>query len=63
VFPDSWVTHHGPARAFQTIDPLARMRECGHPFILGTECDTLHVEGAAETIRAQLERMLEPRAA
>jgi hypothetical protein len=36
-----------------------RMRECGHPFILGTECDTLHVEGASATIRAKVARMLE----
>jgi uroporphyrinogen-III decarboxylase len=36
-----------------------RMRACGHPFILGTECDTLHVEGAAATIRAKVARMLE----
>jgi uroporphyrinogen-III decarboxylase len=37
----------------------ARMRECGHRFILGTECDTLHVEGASATISAKVARMLE----
>lgn len=37
---------------------MERMRAAGHPFILGTECDTLCVEGAAETIRAKLARMV-----
>jgi len=34
----------------------ARMETTGHPFILGTECDTLHVEGCADTIRAKIAR-------
>lgn len=37
---------------------VARMRAVGHPFILGTECDTLCVEGCAERIRAKLARLL-----
>lgn len=37
----------------------ARMEACGHPFIMGTECDTLHVEGASGAIRAKVFRMLE----
>ncbi len=37
----------------------ARMQACGHPFIMGTECDTLHVEGASGAIRAKVFRMLE----
>lgn len=37
----------------------ARMQACGHPFILGTECDTLHVDGAAASIRAKVARMLQ----
>ena len=41
-----------------TRDLVARMRETGHPFILGSECDVLHVEGAAETIRRKVEAML-----
>jgi len=32
--------------------------EPSHRFILGTECDTLHVEGAADLIRAKLARLL-----
>lgn len=35
------------------------MAECGHPFIFGSECDVLHVDGAAETIRRKVEAMLE----
>jgi uroporphyrinogen-III decarboxylase len=27
-----------------------RMAECGHPHVLGSECDVLYVEGSAETI-------------
>jgi uroporphyrinogen-III decarboxylase len=34
---------------------LARMAACGHPFILGTECDTLHVPEYAAGIRAKVE--------
>jgi len=34
----------------------ARMESTGHPFILGTECDTLHVEGCGDTIRAKIAR-------
>ena len=41
-----------------TRDLLARMRECGHPFILGSECDVLHVPEAGETIRRKVEAML-----
>jgi len=33
-----------------------RMEATGHPFILGTECDTLHVEGCGDTIRAKIAR-------
>jgi len=34
----------------------SRMEATGHPFILGTECDTLHVEGCGDTIRAKIAR-------
>lgn len=37
---------------------VARMRTAGHPFILGTECDTLHVPGAGEAIRRKVRLML-----
>jgi hypothetical protein len=41
-----------------TRDLVARMRDTGHPFILGSECDVLHVAGAAETIRRKVDAML-----
>ena len=33
------------------------MHDCGHPHILGTECDVLHVPGASETIWRKVEAM------
>jgi len=42
----------------RTIELKRRMEECGHPHILGSECDVLHVSEAAETIRAKVEVML-----
>lgn len=42
----------------QAAELLAKMAEAGHPFILGTECDTLHVEGCADTIRAKVAQLL-----
>jgi hypothetical protein len=41
-----------------TRELVARMRESGHPFILGSECDVLHVPEAAATIRRKVEVML-----
>lgn len=40
-------------------DLQARMRETGHPFILGTECDVLNVEGYEEPIRRKVQALLE----
>jgi len=40
-------------------DLAARMRDTGHPFILGSECDVLHVPEAAEPIRRKVKAMLE----
>lgn len=37
---------------------LRRMREVGHPFILGSECDVLSVPGYEQTIRAKVEEFL-----
>jgi uroporphyrinogen-III decarboxylase len=34
---------------------LSRMAQTGHPFILGSECDILHVPGNGETIRKKAE--------
>ena len=45
--------------AEQSAELAARMAACGHPFILGTECDTLHVPEAAATIRAKVDRLLD----
>jgi uroporphyrinogen-III decarboxylase len=36
---------------------VAAMRGCGHPHILGTECDVLHVPESAQTIRRKVEAM------
>jgi len=36
----------------------AQMAACGHPFILGTECDTLHVPEYAKAIRTKVDCML-----
>jgi hypothetical protein len=46
----------------KTRELVARMRETGHPFILGSECDVLHVPEAAETIRRKVEAMLTEKA-
>jgi hypothetical protein len=44
--------------ASMTRELAARMAEAGHPHILGSECDVLHVDGAAETILAKVEILL-----
>jgi uroporphyrinogen-III decarboxylase len=41
-----------------TRNLVTRMRETAHPFILGSECDVLHVPEAGETIRRKVEAML-----
>lgn len=41
-----------------TLDLMEKMRAAGHPHILGSECDVLHVPDAAGTIRAKLSVML-----
>lgn len=38
---------------------LARMRGAGHPFILGSECDVLSVDGREKQIAAKVRAMLE----
>jgi len=42
-----------------TRELMDRMQATGHPVILGSECDVLHVPDAAETIRRKVEIMLE----
>jgi uroporphyrinogen-III decarboxylase len=39
-------------------DLTCRMREVGHPFILGSECDILSVPGCERTIKAKVEAFL-----
>jgi uroporphyrinogen-III decarboxylase len=41
-----------------TRELIAKMREVGHPHILGSECDVLYVPEAAETIRRKVQVML-----
>jgi hypothetical protein len=41
-----------------TIELIARMRAVHHPFILGSECDVLHVNEAAASIRRKVGIML-----
>ncbi|MCE5229454.1 hypothetical protein LLG95_07645 [bacterium] len=46
-------------RVRQLCDELLRkMRETGHPFILGSECDVLSVPGRERTIREKVEEIL-----
>ncbi|MBI5689546.1 MAG: hypothetical protein HZC55_05565 [Verrucomicrobia bacterium] len=40
-------------------DLLARMQATGHPFILGTECDTLHVDGCGDTLLRKVQLLLD----
>ena len=37
---------------------LAKMKETGHPFILGSECDVLNVPGSEQTIRGKVDAFL-----
>lgn len=41
-----------------TLELIARMKAVGHPYILGSECDVLHVPEAARTIRKKVAVML-----
>lgn len=42
----------------RTGELLANMKACGHPHILGSECDVLFVEGAQETIGRKVDAMI-----
>jgi hypothetical protein len=42
----------------RTVELRANMEACGHPHILGSECDVLHVHDAAQTIRRKVDAML-----
>jgi hypothetical protein len=41
-----------------TRELILKMNDCGHPHILGSECDVLHVPGAGEAIRRKVDVML-----
>jgi uroporphyrinogen-III decarboxylase len=41
-----------------TRELIERMREVGHPYIVGSECDVLHVPEAAAAIRRKVDVML-----
>ncbi|MCU0248222.1 MAG: uroporphyrinogen decarboxylase family protein [Bryobacter sp.] len=43
----------------RTKELIHAMRACGHPHILGSECDVLHVPGSEETIRRKVRMMCE----
>ncbi len=42
-----------------TLELIARMTETGHPHILGSECDVLHVPEASDRIRRKVDRMMD----
>jgi uroporphyrinogen-III decarboxylase len=42
----------------RTTELIGAMKSCGHAHITGTECDVLHVPGAADTIRAKVDAMV-----
>lgn len=44
--------------ARRTGELAAKMKACGHPHILGSECDVLFVPDAQETIRRKVDAML-----
>jgi hypothetical protein len=47
----------------RTDELIARMKACGHPHILGSECDVLFVPEAQETIGKKVDAMMTVRAA
>jgi uroporphyrinogen-III decarboxylase len=44
--------------ARRTIELVTSMAACGHPHILGSECDVLHVPESSETIRRKVDVMM-----
>jgi len=55
-YSDAMVSQDDVAR--MTCQLLARMQATGHPFILGSECDVLHVPEHAATIREKVDIMV-----
>ena len=56
-YSDSLITVQDVARRSREL--IGRMREMRHPFILGSECDVLHVPGCEHTIRAKVMAMMD----
>lgn len=56
-FNDKDMTDEDVAKAATEL--LVKMREAGHPYILGSECDVLSVTGSVEIIHRKLKAMLE----
>ena len=52
-YSDDLISHQEVER--RSCDLIRRMRETGHPFILGSECDVLSVPGYEATIREKVE--------
>jgi hypothetical protein len=42
----------------RTAELAAKMKACGHPHIVGSECDVLFVPGAQQTIRKKVDAMI-----
>jgi uroporphyrinogen-III decarboxylase len=42
----------------QTAELIAKMKACGHPHIMGTECDVLFVPDAQDSIRKKVDAMM-----
>lgn len=42
----------------RTEELIGKMKRCGHPHIVGTECDVLFVPGAEATIQAKVDAMM-----
>ncbi len=42
----------------RTDELIANMKACGHPHIVGSECDVLFVPGAQDTIRKKVDAMM-----
>ena len=43
----------------RTEELIAKMRACGHPHLVGSECDVLYVPEAANAIRAKVEALMQ----
>jgi uroporphyrinogen-III decarboxylase len=56
-YSDTAMSVDDVARLAQEL--IEHMSSCGHPHILGSECDVLHVPEAAETIRRKVDVMLQ----